>query len=458
MAEDASTLHGHDLHPAIKAFTVGEDYRLDRALVAYDCAGSIAHAMMLRKIGILKKRDLDALVKGLRKIVADFKKGAFEILPEHEDVHTAVEKRLTDRVGTPGKKLHTARSRNDQVILDLRLWMKDALLDLAEALAGAAAVFVKQANRYKNVPIVGRTHTQPAMPSSIGLWLGAWAESFLDDLTLVRAAFDLVDQCPLGSAASYGVSLDIDRALVARLLGFATVQNNVLYCNNSRGKFEAVVLAACSQVMLDLSRFAADGILWSLPEFGYVRFPPDHYPGSSLMPNKRNPGAMEILRARAAQVFALENQVLTNQRALPSGYNRDNQETKRPLFEGVAVTLESVRIAALAAGSLIVDRKRCIEAFTPEVFATDKVLDLVEEEGVPFRDTYHRIKQQVLDGTLAAGGPVATIKAKTHQGAPGNLRLDLARERIAAANRWLRPTRRRYHAALAKLLGGSHRA
>lgn len=457
MSKDESTLHGHELHPAIKAYTVGEDYALDRALVVYDVAGSIAHAMMLKKIGILRQAELAALTQGLRRIAADFQAGRFEIQPEHEDVHTAVEKTLTDRVGEPGKKLHTARSRNDQVILDLRLWMKDALLDLAQALAACSATMVKQADKHKDVPIVGRTHTQPAMPSSIGLWLGAFAESLLDDLALLRAVFDLADQCPLGSAASYGVALPIDRALVAKLLGFAKVQNNVLYVNNSRGKVEAAVLAACSQVMLDLSRFAADVILWSLPEFGYFRMPPDFYPGSSLMPNKRNPCGMEILRARAAQVFALEGQVLNNQRGLVSGYNRDNQETKAPLFRGVAVTMESLKIADLVAGNLIVNRKRCVEAFTPEVFATDRVLDLVKEKGVTFRDTYYQVKQEVLDGTLAGADPVANIRSKTHQGAPGNLGLDLARAALAHAKRWSATARRRYHAALARLLAGPHR-
>ena len=457
MPRDESTLHGHRLHPAVKAYTVGEDYLLDRALLAYDVAGSIAHAMMLEKIGVLSRKERTALVRGLRQVVRDFEAGRFEILPEHEDVHTAVEKYLLEKVGEPAKKLHTARSRNDQVALDLRLWMKDALLDLVEALTQAVRVFLRQARRYRHVPIVGRTHTQPAMPSSMGLWLGAFAESFLDDLFLLQAVFEVVDQSPLGSAASYGVNLPVDRAYVSDLLGFARVQNNVLYCNNSRGKFEAVVLGVCSQTMLDLSRFAADAILFSLPELGYFRFPDDHYPGSSLMPQKRNPGAMEILRARSATVFALEHQVLSNQRALPSGYNRDNQETKRPLLEGVRLTLESVRIAALAADSLLVDEKRCTEAFTPEVFATDRVLDLVREKGVPFRDTYHQVKQEVLDGTLAGADPAASIAAKTHQGAPGNLGLEAARARAEVFLRWLRSTRKRYHAALRKLLGAPHR-
>jgi argininosuccinate lyase len=456
MPKDASTLHGHELHPLIKAYTVGEDYLLDRALAPYDCAGSIAHATMLRKIGILKQAELDALVKGLRRIVREFQAGEFKVLPEHEDVHTAVEKLLTERLGEPGKKLHTGRSRNDQVILDLRLWMKDALLDLSDAVLDLVGTLIRQAARYRSVPIVGRTHTQPAMPSSVGLWMGAFAESLLDDLALVRTAFALVDRSPLGSAASYGVALPIDRALVARLLGFADVQNNVLYCNNSRGKFEAVLLNVCAQVMLDLSRFAADVILWSLPEFGYFRLPADQCPGSSLMPNKRNPCGLEILRARTAQVFALEQQVLNGQRGLCSGYNRDNQETKAPLFTGMAITADSVRVAALTAANLVVDRKRCIAAFTPEVFATDKVLDLTRK-GLPFRDIYYQVKQQVLDGTLAGADPVANIRSKTHQGAPGNLRLDLVREATRAAAAWTGTARRRYHAALARLLGGTHR-
>jgi len=441
---------GYELDRLVEEFTVGEDYLLDGALVKWDCLGSIAHAAMLERIGVLKPDEFRALKGRLLEIIALHERGEFAIRPEDEDVHTAVENDLCRRLGEVGKKLHTGRSRNDQVLLDLRLYMRDRLLAVAAAACDMCGGLLEFARSHADVPIVGRTHFQRAMPSSVGLWAGAFAESLLDDLTFLRAAYAVADQSPLGSAASYGVNLDIDRQFVADLLGFARVQNNVLYANNSRGKVEAMALSVLCQIMLDLSKLSSDIILWSMPEFGCFRLPEDLCPGSSLMPQKRNPGPLELTRARAASVVAGLVQTLEVIRPLISGYHRDFQETKRPLMSGLETTHAALRVCALVLSKVEVDRKRCVESFTPEVFATDRVLDLVRE-GVPFREAYRRVAASLEE--TAMEDPVRNIlEKKTHQGAPGNLGLDLAEKRLAEERDWAEAARRTWEKALEKLV------
>ena len=415
----------------------------------WDCLGSVAHAAMLERIGILQAEELDLLKGRLREIIERHEKGEFVIRVEDEDVHTAVENDLCSNLGDVGKKLHTARSRNDQVILDLRLYMRDRLLSVAEAACDMCSTLLDFAEKHRAVPIVGRTHYQRAMPSSVGLWAAAFAESLLDDLELLRAAYRVTDQCPLGSAASYGVNLNIDRQLVADLLGFARVQNNVLYVNNSRGKVEAMVLSTLSQIMLDLSKLSNDVILWSMPEFGYFRLPDELCPGSSLMPQKRNPGPLELARARAACVVADLVRVLEIIRPLISGYHRDFQETKRPLMNGLETTHSTLRVCALVLSKMEVDEKRCIASFTPEVFATDRVLELVKK-GVPFREAYRQVAATLEE--TAMEDPVENISKKTHLGAAGNLGLDLARERLAAEREWSNKARNAWTPAIERLM------
>jgi argininosuccinate lyase len=416
-----------DLDEELEAFTVGKDYLLDRELVVWDCAGSMAHATMLHAVQLLDSDSLRSLMEGLKAIILEAREGKFEISREEEDVHAAVEARLTDRLGDPGKKLHTGRSRNDQVLVDLRLFTKVRLLELEADLLRSCEALLELAERHKDTPMVGRTHMQPAMPSSVGLWAGAILESLLDDALLLGAAYALNDQCPLGSAASFGVPLPIDREMCARLLGFSKVQNNVLYANTSRGKIESVVLSACVQIMEDLSRWAQDVILFSMPEFGYFTVPQELCTGSSIMPQKRNPDALELTRARAATVMSHLFRILEIVRALPSGYNRDGQETKEPLLEGLRITVSSVRMMEVTARKLQVNRDRLLAGFTPEVFATDRALELAAS-GVPFREAYEEVKRSL--DSLRHVDPEVAIKARTHVGASGNLGLDLARQRM----------------------------
>lgn len=425
---------GYQLDRDVEAFMTGDDPMLDRALIPYDCLGSIAHAKMLCKIGVITEKESKDLTKGLTEIILLAEHGKFAISPEDEDVHTAVENKLTSELGDLGKKLHTARSRNDQVLLDIRLYSRDQILLMMEGILHVCNVLCNFAEQYCAVPIPGRTHFQRAMPSSLGLWAGAFAESLLDDWEILKSAYWLNDQCPLGSAASYGVSLNIDRQYTSDLLGFRTVQNNVLYANNSRGKFESVILGALVQMMSDLSKICTDIIIFSSPEFGYISLPEKFCPGSSLMPQKRNPCPLELIRAKSAGVQSALMQVLDIVRGLPSGYNRDFQETKRPLIYGFETTLSSLKVFAVVFEGLSVNEDKCIEAFSPELFATDMVLKLVQE-GIPFRDAYKQVGMN--PEAVMHEDPVANTLSKTHQGATGNLGIEINRQRIIDCLNWV---------------------
>ena len=373
----------------VLAYTAGQDRVLDLALVEADCFGTAAHVSMLARMPLrpplLSRKDAQAVIAELRHVLADAAAGTFAITLEDQDMHLAVERRLTEKLGDLGKRVHVCRSRNDQVAVDLRLFAKVRLLEAAAAAAELARALVAFAKKHEKVPMVGRTHMQPAMPSSVGLWASAWAESLLDDLALLRTAYELNDQCPLGSAASYGVPMPIDRQLTSDLLGFAKPVHNVLHANQARGKLESIILAALGQAMLTLSRFAQDLILFSMPEFGYFRLPAEFTTGSSIMPQKRNPDVLELLRAKTAKVLAHASLVAEIVRASPSGYNRDVQETKEPFMEGLELAISSLRILAPLVAGLEVDGAALRRAFGPAVFATDRALELVAA-GMPFRD------------------------------------------------------------------------
>ncbi|NOZ20049.1 MAG: argininosuccinate lyase [Planctomycetes bacterium] len=415
------------LDKEMNRFTVGEDYILDAELIEADVLGSIAHAKMLSTIGILSDDEFAKLRRVLAKIPPAAKQGKFVIRQQDEDVHTAVENHVTKKLGDLGKKIHTGRSRNDQIIVDTRIYTRDRLLDIQEEVLRTAALLTELAGKYKKLPMPGRTHTQLAMPSSVGLWMSAFAESLMDDLKLVRTAAELNNQCPLGSAASYGVALPLDRQLTSDLLGFAKVQNNVLYANNSRGKIEAVVIFALAEIMQDLAKLSNDLILFSIPELGYFTLPEKYCPGSSIMPQKRNPGPLELTRAKANAVEACLHQIMGITRTLPSGYNRDLQETKGPLMRALGITESCLRVIRLVFKHLKVNKKRLVDSFAPELFAADEAIEMAKK-GIPFRTAYREIKKKLK--TLKTKDPVANITSKTHLGAPGNLGLDKLRVTI----------------------------
>jgi|SRR5579872_116237 len=425
---------GVPISQEIEQFTVGDDPQLDQQLIGYDCIGSIAHAYMLSTIGILTAQEYEQLKKALKAIITLNEQRTFSITVADEDVHTAVENYLKQQLGDLGKKIHTARSRNDQVMLDLRLYMRDHVLMLTHELLALIQSLVSFAQKHQETPMPGRTHFQKAMPSSFGLWAGAFAESLLDTVSLMKNNYELINQSPLGSAAAYGVNLPIDRQLVADVLGFAKVQNNVLYASNSRGKFESIVIHTLSQIMVDLSKMAADLIIFSSPEFGYVTIPEQLCTGSSLMPQKKNPCGLELVRAKAATVISYLMQTLEIIRALPSGYNRDFQETKRPLMHSFKTVRESIIVMRLTMDKLVVHRQACLNAMTPDLFATDYVLQLVKQ-GMPFRDAYSKVATQL--DALPPMDPIENSKSKTHVGATGNLNLELSNQAMHEWSNWV---------------------
>lgn len=442
------------INAEVLAYTAGRDVELDRNLIAADCLGSAAHVRMLSKMPrqcrVLTPSDAKKVIAELVAILRSAQAGKFKITLEDQDVHLAVERNLTAKLGDIGKKVHTCRSRNDQVAVDLRLFAKEELLAVLAEIASLADELTDFARRHAAVPMVGRTHLQPAMPSSVGLWAEAHAAALLDDAALVLAAYQLNDQCPLGAAASYGVPLPIDRQLVSDLLGFSQPVSNVLQAINSRGKLESIILSALTQVMLTLSRLAQDLVLFTMPEFGYFALPAEFCTGSSIMPQKKNPDVLELVRSRAARVTACQTAVLDIVRSSASGYNRDLQDAKEPFMEGLAMTRATLRILAPLIAGLGVNREKLLEAFTPDVFATDRALELVAG-GMPFRDAYHHVKAHLDE--LQNVDPITAVAQKTHLGAPAGLNFDGTTARIVAIAELVSDERAEFHAALTKLLG-----
>jgi argininosuccinate lyase len=434
----------------VEQYTVGDDYLLDRRLIPADCVGSVAHAMMLASIGILTEEECSKLGAGLVDVVERYINGGFTVAPSQEDVHTAIENLLTFKLGDIGKKLHTARSRNDQVIVDIRLFTKAWIHGFIPQVVKLLKALTHLAGHYTYMPMVGRTHMQKAMPSTVGLWAGAYLESVLDDVELLKTAYILNDQCPLGSAASYGVPIDINRQMTSDLLGFSKVQRNVLYANNSRGKTELAVMQALEHFMLDFSRLSQDLILFSMPEFGYFSLPDELTSGSSIMPQKKNPCGLELARAKTATFEGYVVQVATILKGLPSGYNRDLQETKRPFLSALDLAGLTTRIMELTVKQLIINEDKLLAGFTPEVYATDRALELVAG-GMPFRDAYKEVGLNL--DKLSSLDPKEVVKQRKHLGTAGNLGLEEAGRRTGDIESWVTNEAEHFQNAIKNLMG-----
>ena len=419
----------YDLNELLEKFTVGNDYILDKNLVVSDCLCSIAHIQMLSEIGILTKAEFKALKAALLEIIRLDREGKFEIKLSDEDCHTAIEGYLTAKLGSAGKKVHTGRSRNDQVLTATRFYAKTRLLQIMDKALDLVDSLTAFAEKNKNVPMPGRTHMQIAMPSSVGLWGAAFAEELLDDIAFLKAAYDLNNRCPLGSAASYGVPLPLNRELTASLLGFAGIQNNVLYANNSRGKIESMIADALEQMTLTFSKMAQDLIIFSMPEFGYFSLPASLCSGSSIMPQKKNPDGLELLRGKAASVSGFCMGMKNVVRALPTGYNRDFQETKELFIKIMDTAYMSTLVAKLTVDELQVNKAKLKEGFTPDIFATDEALRLVAS-GKSFRDAYKEVGLNL--DKLKNEDPAAALKKRTSTGTPGNLNLKYAKKAAAS--------------------------
>ncbi len=382
------------LDKKIEEFTVSDDYLLDMKLLKYDCIASIAHAKMLHKISFVKKRELSKLEKSLQKIIQMAKKGKFKIKQSDEDCHTAIENFLVKKCGNAGKKIHLGRSRNDQVLVAIRLYTMAELKEIEGLAKNFLSSIKKFKKKFGKIKMPGYTHMQKAMPSSIGLLCQSYIESMQDDLKCLGQAYSLNNQNPLGTTAGYGCNLNLDRKFTSKLLGFAKIQNNPIYCQNSRGKIELLTLCSLQQLMLTMNKIASDLMLFSTAEFGYFKLPAEFTTGSSIMPQKRNPDAIELLRAKtssfAAFIFQI-NSIICN---LPSGFNRDLQLTKKPLIGGIESCKNCLEISTMLFSGLQVNKTKCEAACTPEIYATEKAYGLVKA-GMPFREAYLKIKKEM---------------------------------------------------------------
>ena len=415
---------GGSADAAMLRYTSRDDWKLDQRLLAYDLLATRAHVEGLERIGILSADERFAMTNAIDELVRQNDAGKLVLTEADEDGHTAIESALVDKLGDVGKKVHTGRSRNDQVLVALRLYERDALDEVDELCLKAAQTLLDLAQREAMTPLPGYTHLQRAVPSSVGLWAGGFADAFIDAVIPLRAARTLVDRSPLGAAAGYGVNLPLDRAGVARDLGFADVAWNPLGSQTSRGIVEATILAAAWHLMAVIRRLAWDLSLFTTSEFGFVKLPEAFTTGSSIMPQKRNPDVVELMRAACSVVQGalVEIQSIV---ALPSGYHRDLQLTKSPLLRGLDETLATVRLVPRLIGGMQFNRERMLAAITPECFATDRAVELTAS-GMPFRDAYRRVAEEL--ERLEQGDAKKSLAERVSPGGTGDLRLD----RIAA--------------------------
>ena len=440
-----------DVAPDVLDYTVGDDPVLDMDLVRWDCLGTAAHVTMLSEMPVTPPVVTQEEAARVRAALADVVADRFFVVREQDqDVHMAVETRLTETLGDLGKKIHTGRSRNDQVAVDVRLHIKDQLLGLEGELADLAAALVDFGKVHDRVPMVGRTHLQPAMPSSVGVWATGHAEMILDQTANLEAAYTLNDACPLGSAAGYGVPLPLDRQRTSDLLGFARPLHNVFGASMGRGEDEAALLSALAQLMAVLSRLAEDMILFSMPEFGYFTLPRAYCTGSSIMPQKYNPDVLELVRSKTAQVLGLATAALSMLHAMPGGYNRDLQDCKGLYMKGLSITRTTLRILAKFVRGLGIDEAKLRAGFIPGVFATDVALRKVAA-GTPWREAYHQVRDNL--EALATEDPDAAVAAKTHAGATAGLDYALYAGRVAALRTSVVARMEQFEAKMKELLG-----
>lgn len=433
--------------------TVGDDRYWDSYLMRFDVLGSLGHVEGLRASKLLSGAEYRRLRAGLRAALAAVERGRLVIGADAEDVHSAVEHWLTRKLGATGERVHTGRSRNDQIACDLRLFLKDRLSALCFGALTVSAALLDFAGRHRAALWPGYTHTRRAMPSSAGLWAGALAEGVLDTLETLPALWAQVDRSPLGSAAGYGVPLPLQRRAAARALGFAGIEHNVAAVQNGRGKLEAAALFWCAQLAHDLSRCAADVILWSAEEYGWLRLPATLATGSSIMPHKRNPDLLELARARAAALEGDLAAILALRGKLTSGYHRDFQLLKEPLVRGLHRSLELLDIMGLVVPKLEVDRARGLAALTGGALTTDEVMRRVEL-GVPFRRAYREVAAALKRGErFPAPAPSRLIARRSSEGGLGNLGLPEAWRRWRAMTRWCERERGRFERALRQLAG-----
>lgn len=407
---------GFEPDKMIERFTVGNDRELDLRLARYDVQGSMAHIRMLESIGLLGKDELDKLLKALGEIAEVIERGEFVIEDGVEDVHSEVEFMLTARLGDIGKKIHSGRSRNDQVLVDLKLFMRDEIKHIAGSVSRLFDRLQALSEEHKDKLMPGYTHLQVAMPSSFGLWFGAYAESLVDDMRMLAAAYDVANQNPLGSAAGYGSSFPLDREMTTRLLGFDTMHYNVVAAQMSRGKTERAVSMAVASIASTLAHLAMDVCMWMCGNFGFVSFPDELTTGSSIMPHKKNPDVFEIMRGKCNRLQSVPNEIALLTANLPLGYNRDLQLLKDIMFPATTELIECLDMAEFMLAHIRVNDSIVDDPRYDYLFTVEEVNRLVLE-GMPFRDAYRKVGLEVRDGSYRPNRSVD----HTHAGSIGNL-------------------------------------
>ena len=412
-----------EVNKEIERFTVGLDREMDLYLAKYDVLGSMAHITMLESIGLLRKDELEKLLAELKNIYKICEDGNFEIEPDVEDVHSQVELMLTRKLGDIGKKIHSGRSRNDQVLVDLKLFTRHELQDIAEHVKILFDELIQKSNQYKDVLMPGYTHMQIAMPSSFGLWFGAYAESLTDDLLFLQAAYKMTNRNPLGSAAGYGSSFPLNRQMTTDLLGFDTMNYNVVYAQMGRGKMERNVAFALASVAGTLSKMAFDACLFNSQNFQFVKLPKECTTGSSIMPHKKNPDVFELIRAKSNKLQGLPQQITLIMNNLPCGYFRDLQEIKEVFLPAFDELKDCLRMAAYIINKMEVNEHILDNPMYAPMFSVEEVNKLAAS-GMPFRDAYKKVGLEIEAGTFRADRNIH----HTHEGSIGNLCNDRIRQ------------------------------
>ena len=407
---------GFDTNALVETYTVGNDQELDMRLARYDVEGSMAHIRMLESIGLLTAEELEVLLAGLEQIAGEIERGEFCIEPESEDIHSQVELLLTRRLGDVGKKIHSGRSRNDQVLVDLKLFLREELKTIAGEVFTLFERLQSLSEQHKEVLMPGYTHLQIAMPSSFGLWFGAYAETLIDDMRLLVAAYDIANQNPLGSAAGYGSSFPLDRTMTTRLMGFQTLHYNVVAAQMSRGKSERAAANAIAAIAATVGRMAMDLCLFMSQNFGFVKLPDTLTTGSSIMPHKKNPDVFELMRGRCNRLQALPNEMALLLTNLPVGYHREMQLLKDILFPATTELVRTLQMADFMLANLLVNDQILEDAKYDYLFTVEDVNRLALQ-GVPFREAYREVGMQVQRGEYR---PTRSVN-HTHEGSIGNL-------------------------------------
>ena len=401
---------------AVHEFTVGQDRVLDINLARFDVLGSLAHTKMLASVGLLESDELEMLQAELKLIYKKMETGEFKLADDVEDIHSQVEMLLTEKLGDAGKKIHSARSRNDQVLLDLKMYMRDEIEKIVIATTSLFNLLIAKSNQYKDDLLPGYTHLQLAMPSSFGLWFGAYAESLVDDMIMLHGAYQVVNKNPLGSAAGYGSSFPINRKMTTELLGFDDLNHNVVYAQMGRGKTERIVASAIANIAGTLSRLSMDSCLFMNQNFGFIAFPDDLTTGSSIMPHKKNPDVFELVRAHGNRLMALPNEIMMITVNLPSGYHRDLQLLKEHLFPAFRDLRSCIEMLRLMFSNVSVKKDILNDPKYNDLFTVEELNKLVLE-GVPFRDAYKKIGEMVESGEFTSTAKIS----HSHEGSISNL-------------------------------------